>query len=93
VSRYPCARRLEGQRDRTDFEGGLSLGAYPIEWFGVEFDLRWADVGNNILGDYRVGGLLRHPDFPFVALRGGYRNIQVQGESLRGGEVGAVITW
>ncbi len=87
------SRRLEGKRKTTAFEGGLSFGAYPIDWLGVEIDLRWADLGNATLGDYRIGGLLRHPDFPFIALRGGYRNIQIQGESLHGGEIGAVVTW
>ena len=46
-----------------------------------------------MLGDYRIGGLLRSPDFPFIALRGGYRVIQIQGETLHGGEIGVVFTW
>jgi hypothetical protein len=87
------SRRLEGKRKTTVFEGGISVGVYPQDWLGLELDLRLADVGDNVLGDYRIGGLLRLPDFPFMALRGGYRVIQIQGETLHGGEIGVVFTW
>jgi hypothetical protein len=87
------ARRLEGKRDTSRPQAGISVGLYPVDWLGVEIDLRWADLGGNTLGDYRIGGLLRFPNFPIIGLRMGYRTIQVGDETLHGGEVGAVFTW
>ncbi len=86
-------RVIDGRSETPFFEGGISFGLYPIDPFGVEVDLRWAYLDEDVLGDYRIGALLRHPSFPFVALRGGYRLIQVRGDSLHGGEVGVVLTW
>lgn len=86
-------RRLEGDRDRTAGQGGISLGFYPEPWIGVEVDLRWAKVKKNLLEDYRAGLSLRHPAFPFIGLRGGYRSVALSGERLDGGEVGVVFTF
>ncbi|MCP5041411.1 MAG: hypothetical protein GY944_10330 [bacterium] len=86
-------RLLDGKRNKTAGQGGVTFGAYPFQWLGLEADLRWADFGKNVLEDYRAGLLLRLPDFPFAALRGGYRTIRVRGDSLHGGEVGVVLTW
>lgn len=86
-------RVLEGKRDKTVGQAGFSFGLYPAEWVGLEVDLRWADVGGATLGDYRGAILLRPPAFPITALRAGYRDIEVAGESLHGGEIGVVLTW
>ena len=69
---------LGGSTDETSTAGTACIAEPPIR---------------GVLGDYRIGGLLRLPDFPFIALRGGYRVIQIQGETLHGGEIGAVFTW
>ena len=87
------SRRIEGDRSRWAHGGGFSLGFYPLEWVGLEADLRWAEVSDRTSGDYRVGALLRIPRFPYLALRGGYRVIQSQNETLDGPEVGLVATW
>jgi hypothetical protein len=87
------ARWVDGRDDRTGFSGGVSTGIYPTEWLGLEADLRWADLSGRTLGDYRAGLLFRVPAFPYVAVRGGYRWIKYQSETLDGAEVGAVLTW
>ncbi len=87
------ARKLDGDRDETGLQGGLSFGLHPVEWMGLELDLRWAAIGDGTLEDYRAGALFRHPDFPFVALRGGYRIERIGGSSLDGAEVGVVLTF
>jgi hypothetical protein len=86
-------RFLEGRNKKSAYQGGVTLGIYPYSWWGLEFDLRLADIGKHGLGDYRVGGLLRIPQFRFVALRFGYRVIEVGDSVLEGGEIGAVVTW
>jgi hypothetical protein len=87
------ARWVDGRGDRSGFSGGVSTGVYPIEWFGLEADFRWADLSGRTLGDYRVGALFRVPAFRYLAVRGGYRWIKYQGETLDGAEAGAVVTW
>ena len=66
---------------------------YPVEWAGLEIDLRWADIDGSTLEDYRAGLLLRHPEFPFVGVRGGYRIMRIGNSDLDGGEVGVAITF
>ena len=87
------ARTIDGKGSRSGVHGGGSLGLYPWRWLGFETDLRWADIADRTLGDYRAGALLRLPGFPYVAVRGGYRGIHYQSEWLHGGEVGLVLTW
>jgi hypothetical protein len=86
-------RVLEGKREKTAGQAGFSFGLYPVKWAGLEVDLRWAGLDGATLGDYRGAILLRPPAFPITALRAGYRNIEVGGESLHGGEIGLVLTW
>jgi hypothetical protein len=86
-------RFLEGRKKHAAYQGGVSIGLYPQSWWGLEFDTRYADVGKRGLGDYRLGALLRIPEFRFAALRFGYRAIDVGSEVLHGGEIGAVITF
>jgi hypothetical protein len=86
-------RVLEGKREKTAGQAGFSFGLYPVKWVGLEADLRWGGVGNTTVSDYRGAILLRPPAFPITALRAGYRNIEVGGESLHGGEIGVVLTW
>ncbi len=87
------SRHIAGRRSRWAHGGGFSIGLYPLEWLGIEADLRWAEVSDRTSGDYRIGALLRVPHFPYLALRGGYRVIQYQNETLDGPEVGLVGTW
>jgi hypothetical protein len=87
------SRHIAGDRSRWAHGGGFSIGLYPQEWLGIEADLRWAKVSDRTSGDYRVGALLRIPRFPYLALRGGYRVIQYQNETLDGPEIGVVATW
>ena len=56
-------------------------------------DLRWADIGESGLSDYRAALLFRHPKLPAVAVRTGYRLVKGGGEALHGPEVGVVLTW
>ena len=87
------SRHIAGDRSRWAHGGGFSIGLYPLEWLGFEADLRWAKVSDRTSGDYRLGAQLRIPRFPHLALRGGYRVIQYQNETLDGPEVGVVATW
>ncbi|MBK7948816.1 MAG: hypothetical protein IPK00_08755 [Deltaproteobacteria bacterium] len=87
------SRHIDGRRSRWAHGGGVGLGFHPQTWLGFEADLRWAKVGDRALGDYRIGALLRVPKFPYLALRGGYRVIQYQNETLDGPELGLVGTW
>ncbi|MEO1934223.1 MAG: hypothetical protein ABGX04_05470, partial [Myxococcales bacterium] len=82
------ARGIEGDSSHTGFQAGLSLGFYPREFVGAEMDLRWADIGEQGLSDYRAALLLRHPKLPGVAVRTGYRFVKGGGETLHGPEVG-----
>jgi len=86
-------RGIERESSHTGLHGGASFGLYPSRWLGLEADLRWADVGDRLLGDYRGGLLVRLSGLPHVALRGGYRAIHVGDSTLHGPELGLVLTW
>ncbi len=87
------ARGIKGDSSHTGFQAGFSLGFYPIDFVGAEMDLRWADIGESGLSDYRAALLFRHPKLPAVAVRTGYRLVKGGGEALHGPEVGVVLTW
>jgi len=87
------SRHIAGRQGYWAHGGGFSLGIHPWRWLGVETDLRWSKVGDRTLGDYRAGVLMRIPRFPYLAVRGGYRVIQYQAETLDGPEIGLVGTW
>lgn len=87
------SRHIAGHQGNWAHGGGFSVGIHPWAWLGVETDLRWSKVGDRTLGDYRGGLLVRVPQFPYLAVRAGYRAIQYQAESLDGPEIGLVGTW
>jgi hypothetical protein len=86
-------RWIEGEGERSGISGGVSVGYYPTHWLGLEADARWANIADATLEDYRGAVSLRFPQFPYVALRSGYRSISYGSETLDGPEVGAVFTW
>lgn len=87
------SRHIAGRHSRWAHGGGLGIGLHPQEWLGFEADARWAKVSDRTMGDYRLGVLLRVPKLRYLALRGGYRVIQYQNETLDGPELGLVGTW
>ncbi len=48
--------------------------------------LRWADIKDVPLADYRGGLIFRSPAFPYALFRMGYRLVSIPGEKLHGPE-------
>lgn len=87
------AREIAGRHSHWGAGGGLGLGLYPTDWLGFEADARGYRVSDRRQFDLRIGALFRIPRFPYLAVRGGYRALLYQGESLDGPEIGLVATW
>ncbi|MEW6776763.1 MAG: hypothetical protein AB1405_10745 [Bdellovibrionota bacterium] len=81
-------RIFDGNSKYEGMQAGLSVGIYPYPAIGLESDLRWAEIGNNALGDYQVAAVIRYPAFRYVFVRTNYRWLTLGEETIHGPTVG-----
>lgn len=84
------ALNLAGNDSNTGGSLTLPLALHANDYLGVEFRPSWSFIGANTIGDY---DLALACGWKYVALRGGYRWVQVHGASLDGPYLGISLRY
>jgi len=79
---------VHGENQNIGFSLTTPLLIHPTEHVGLEFRPAWATIRGNPLSDYDVGIVV---NVSHVAVRGGYRWMQSEHESLNGAYVGLSV--
>jgi len=79
---------VNGDKDTSGTSVSLPVLIYPIKNIGIEFRPTWTSINGNSVRDYDGCLVFRTS---YVSIKGGYRTVNVENESLNGPYVGVSI--